>query len=229
MAGSQNIAIYATAQVFFWTGMNGIVYIIDVFIADTSLLKTRMIWFSIAASPIIITTFAGPKLGESFIKHASWRVGYGLFAIITPVICAPFWITFWFMNKKGINFGVVQRPRQGWTFCRSFRHWFFEYDGKFYLKSAVSTELICLVFGLLLLCAGLTVLLVPFGIVKELEGGWKSVTIGCMIPIGLVMLGFFGVWEYFWAYKRVLPFHLMKDRSIVGSCLLAFTGHLAFQ
>ena len=47
-------------QVFYWVGENGIAYVLDVFIADTSSLKWRGLMFAFSNSPYIATTFAGP-------------------------------------------------------------------------------------------------------------------------------------------------------------------------
>lgn len=69
MAVCGNVETYCAAQVFYWTGMNGMDYVLNIFIADTSLLKNRVIWFAIANSPYICNTFAGPKLGETFLRH----------------------------------------------------------------------------------------------------------------------------------------------------------------
>ncbi|KAF1921993.1 major facilitator superfamily domain-containing protein [Ampelomyces quisqualis] len=212
MALCQNVETYAAAQVFYWTGINGMTYVIDIFIADTSLLKNRLIWFGIVGSPYICNTFASPKTAEAFIERSTWRWAYGSFAIITPFLCIPFWGIFWFMNKKATNLGIVKKPRNGRTFWQSFKHWFIEFD----------------VIGLVLICAGFIVFLLPFSLATNLQYSWESPTIISMIMIGFVLLVFFGAWEYYMATKTFFPFYLMKNRSIVAACLLGFHAWLAF-
>ena len=73
MAASNNIETYAAAQVFYWVGFNGIAYVLDVFIADTSSLKWRGLMFAFANSPFIVTTFAGAPAAQSFYETAGWR------------------------------------------------------------------------------------------------------------------------------------------------------------
>jgi hypothetical protein len=39
------------AKVFYWVGFNGIAYVMDVVVADTSSLKTRALVFAFATTP----------------------------------------------------------------------------------------------------------------------------------------------------------------------------------
>lgn len=111
--------------------MNGMDYVLSIFIADTSLLKNRLIWLAITNAPYVSNTFAGPKLGETFLNHSTWRWGYGSFAIITPIMCIPFWALFWFMSRRAEELGVVEREKSGRTLARSVKHWCVEFDGEY--------------------------------------------------------------------------------------------------
>jgi MFS family permease len=133
MALCQNVQTYAAAQVFYWTGLNGMGYVLDIFIADTSLLKNRLIWLAIVGSPYICNTFAGPSLADRFIHTMSWRWGYGVFAIVTPVMCIPFWAIFYFMTRRARKMGVVAKPKSNRTFLQSVKHWCNEFDGMHYV------------------------------------------------------------------------------------------------
>jgi hypothetical protein len=132
MASCKNVQTYAAAQVFYWTGMNGMGYVLDIFIADTSLLKNRMIWLAIIGSPYICNTFAGPALAEKFVRSTlGWRWGYGVFAIVTPLMCIPFWAIFYFMTRRARKRGVIAKPKSNRTFMQSVVHWCKEFDGKY--------------------------------------------------------------------------------------------------
>jgi MFS family permease len=130
MAVGQNVQTYAAAQVFYWTGMNGMDYVLNIFIADTSLLKNRLIWLSVTQSPFLCNSFAGPKLGETFLKYSTWRWGYGVFAIITPFMCIPFWTIFWLMSSRAKKLGVIEKEKSGRTVGQSIMHWGTEFDGE---------------------------------------------------------------------------------------------------
>jgi MFS family permease len=130
MAVCHNVQTFAAAQVFYWVGMNGMNYVLDIFIADTSLMKNRLIWLAITGSPYICNAFAGPSLGQVFLHHSSWRWGYSVFAIITPFICIPFWVIFYVMNGRAQTIGVIKNPSSNRTFVQSVVHWCIEFDGE---------------------------------------------------------------------------------------------------
>lgn len=130
MGTCQNVQTYAAAQVFYWSGMNGMDYILDIFIADTSDLKNRAIWLAFVGTPYIVNTFAGPELGQRFLDDSTWRWGYGAFAIITPFMCIPFWLIFSLMSRRAKQQGVVVKEKSGRTFFESVKHYCIEFDGK---------------------------------------------------------------------------------------------------
>jgi hypothetical protein len=105
-------------------------YVLNIFIADTTLLKNFLIWFALSNSPYICNTFAGPKLGEAFLKHSSWRWGYGAFAIITPFMSTPFWAIFWIMSRRAKKLGVIKREKSDRTLGQSIMFWCVEFDGE---------------------------------------------------------------------------------------------------
>jgi len=109
--------------------MNGIDYIFNVFIADTSLLQNRLIWIALTGTPYICNTFAGPKLGETFLMESTWRWGYGTFTIITPIVSMSFWAIFWLMGRRAKKMGVVKREKSGRTLMQNVWHWCVEFDG----------------------------------------------------------------------------------------------------
>lgn len=50
----------------------------------------------------------------------------------------------------------------------------------------------------------------------------------CMIVFGLMLLVAFVIWERFYATKTFFPYYLMKDRTVVASCLLGANAWIAF-
>ena len=90
MASCRSVEQYAAGQVFYWVGFDGIAFVLDVFIADTSSLRSRALMFAFSTSPYIATTFAGPAAAQSFQQTSGWPWAYGTFAILTPVISLPF-------------------------------------------------------------------------------------------------------------------------------------------
>jgi hypothetical protein len=67
---------------------------------------------------------------------------------------------------------------------------------------------------------GWGLLLLPFSLVYYAPHGWKTPYIIAMIVLGAVLLGLFAVWEKFFAPVAYFPFHYLKDRTVLGGCLL---------
>lgn len=130
MAACTNVETYAAAQVFYWVGFNGIAYVLDVFIADTSSLQWRALMFAFSTSPYIATTFAGPAAAQSFYQQSGWQWAFGTFAIVTPVICMPFLGVFWWNQRTARKQGVLTEKREasGRTTFQSIRHYLIEFD-----------------------------------------------------------------------------------------------------
>jgi Trk-type K+ transport system membrane component len=87
---------------------------------------------------------------------------------------------------------------------------------------------IVLVIGLLLICGGFSLFLLPFSLATYQKQGWASPMIICMIITGFIFSVLFAVWEQRWAPKTFFPFFLMKDRSVLAACFLGCNSWIAF-
>lgn len=217
MAACNNVETYAAGQVFYWVGVDGVLYVLSVFIADTTLLKNRGLMLAFAQTPYIFTTFAGGPAAQSFIDRDvknGWRWGYGTFAIVTPLICLPVIAIFFMNKKKAQNMGLLNRERaaSGRTVPQSILHYAIELD----------------VIGILLLVAGLALFLLPFSLYSYQTNGWHSSMIICMLVFGIVILILFGLYEKLLAPKSFLPMSLLFDRTVFGSCVYAGIAFLSF-
>ncbi len=67
---------------------------------------------------------------------------------------------------------------------------------------------------------GWSLLLLPFSLVQYAPNGWKTGYIIAMIVLGVVLLAAFVVWEKFFATVQYFPFKHLKDRSVLGACLV---------
>ena len=82
--------------------------------------------------------------------------------------------------------------------------------------------------GLLLICGGFSIFLLPFSLAAYQTKGWASPLVICMIVFGLILLAIFAVWERFFAPRTFFPFHFIKDRSVIAACLLGANTWIAF-
>ncbi|KAJ0119000.1 siderophore iron transporter mirb [Diaporthe amygdali] len=210
-----NIQTYAAGQVFFWTGMNGIGYVLQIFIADTTKLKNRMIMFGFTTTPYISNTFAGPAAAQEILRGTTWRWGFGAFCIIIPAVCAPVITIFAFNLRKAKKLGLVkekshsERTRTRW---QSAKHWFIELD----------------VFGVLLCVAGFSLLLLPFSLATYQAEKWRSGTVISMLIIGVLCLIAFPLYEKYIAPKTFIPFALFKNRNVLAAALLGGNTWISF-
>ena len=73
---------------------------------------------------------------------------------------------------------------------------------------------------MILTIAGFSLILLPLSIAKRAPDGWATGYIIAMLVIGPLCLVAFGAWEKWFAKVPYLPFHYLRNRTILGSCLL---------
>jgi MFS family permease len=213
MAACDSVETFCAAQVFYWVGYTGITYVLAVVISDTTSLKNRGLMFGIMSTPFIYTTWAGGPAAENFIAGPGWRWGFGSFAIITPVVCMSLPIVFWLSSRKASQRGLIKpRAASGRSVLQSI--WFY----------TVELDLL----GLLLICAGLSLFLLPASLYSYQKDQWRSPMIICMLVFGILLLIIFGLYERFFAPKSFLPMGMLFDRTVFGSCVYAALAFASF-
>ncbi|GKT93639.1 siderophore iron transporter [Colletotrichum tofieldiae] len=212
MAVCKNVETYAAAQTFFWTGMNGVGYVLNIFMADTSTLKNRMILFGFTSTPYVSNTFAGPAAAQAFLEGSTWRWGYGAFTIIIPAIVAPLIIIFTVQMNRAVKQGLYVKKQENRSFWDSVKYWVIELD----------------VAGMLLVVAGFSLLLLPFSLAGYQAHQWREPRIIAMIVIGGLLLVAFPFYEKHIAPKSFVPFELFKNRTVLVACLLGGNMWISF-
>ncbi|KZL74445.1 siderophore iron transporter mirb [Colletotrichum incanum] len=212
MAVCQNVETYAAAQTFFWTGMNGVGYVLNIFMADTSTLKNRMILFGFTSTPYVSNTFAGPAAAQAFLEGSTWRWGYGAFTIIIPAIVAPLIVIFTVQMNRAVKQGLYVKKQENRTFWDSMKYWIIELD----------------VAGMLLVVAGFSLLLLPFSLAGYQAHQWREPRIIAMIVLGGLLLVVFPFYEKHIAPKSFVPFELFKNRTVLVACLLGGNMWISF-
>ncbi|KAK6213812.1 major facilitator superfamily transporter [Colletotrichum tabaci] len=203
-ATCQNVETYAAAQTIFWVGHLGLIYIITIVLADMTSLKNRMTMIALNGTPTIATTFAGPKIAQLFYDQVNFRWAFGAFAIILIGFSAPVAVIFFFSEVKAKKAGLIAPKQKTRSSFESFKHYFVEFD----------------IVGLILVMAGWSMLLLPFSLVSNATHQWESPTIICLIIFGVVSLVLFAVWERYFAKVSLFPYQFLKDRTVLGACLV---------
>ncbi|KAL3423117.1 siderophore iron transporter [Phlyctema vagabunda] len=198
MAACNNVKTYCAAQVFYSIGYTGIDFTITIFIADTSKLKNRAFMIAYSASPWLITTWVYGPACERILATIGFRWGFGIWAIIFPVVCTPLCAIFYYNQRKAVKAGLVNVPPSGRTFAQSFVYYAREFD----------------VIGLLLITSGLALFLLSFSLYSYQKNEWESPLIICFVIFGGLLIIAFSMWEKYFAPVTFIPWPLLKNRTV---------------
>ena len=200
----QKVETYAAAHTIYWTGHLGLIYVISIVIADMTTLRNRMLMITLNNTPAIASTFAGPAIAELFYIESSFRWAYGAFCIILVGVAIPTGVIMLLNQRRAARMGMLPERQSSRTWIKSIKHYVVEFD----------------LVGILLVTAGFSLFLLPFSLASSSSEKWASASIISMIVIGLACLAAFICWEKWGARVAFLPFHYLKDRTIIGSSLL---------
>lgn len=126
-----NVTTYAAGHTFFWVGHLGLLYVIDVMLADMTTLKNRMLAFSINGTPTIATTFAGPAIAELFYEQSTWRWAFGAFCIILIGVGIPVATVMLLQQRKAAKLGALPERAHKRTKFESVKFYVVEFDGMY--------------------------------------------------------------------------------------------------
>lgn len=209
MAASQNVETYASAQIFYSAGSTGLQILQQVFIADSSNLLNRAIFANLPDIPFLFTVWLGPMIASWVLKQLNWRWGYGMWAVLLPSAFLPLALSLYINQRKAQKLNLLKsKPWKGKGLKNVLRSAWFELD----------------VFGLILLSAAVTLILVPLTLAAHAKDTWRNGGIIAMIVIGGVCLIAYPFWE---TSKRLAPhpllsLGLLRQRSALAGCALAF-------
>lgn len=206
MAACRNVETYAAAQVFSVTGAQAVSYCITIFVADTSTLRSRGLMLAFATSPYIVTTWIGGPISESVLAGPGWRWGFGIWAIVTPVVVVPLILLFLLNQKRAVRAGLLdQQVRIG-------------FSPQGILDYLIEVDLL----GILILAGGMALFLLPLSLFSYQGREWESPMIIAMLVVGLVLLAIFPLYEKFLAPVKFIPMHLLGDRTVLMGGIMIF-------
>ena len=209
MAASTNVQTYASAQIFYAAGSTGLQILQQVFIADSSSLLNRALLALLPEMPFLVTVWIGPTIADAILQATSWRWGYGMWSIILPASFLPLGLSLLLNQRKAKRLNLIkERPHNRRGIVAIARRTWYDLD----------------IFGLTLLSAAVTLILVPLTLAANSKNGWKSNNIIVMIAVGVVSLIILPFWETSktLAPKPLLSLHLLKQRTALAGCTLAF-------
>jgi hypothetical protein len=126
-----------------------------------------------------------------------------------------------FMYRKAKQAGVIEEHKSGRTVLQSIAFHFVQFDGECQssLCKGDPTDNI-IVIGIVLIMAAFCLFLLPFSLVAYAPRAWNTPYIIAMIVLGILLFPVFVIWEAKFTPVPFLPWKYLKERTIVGSCLL---------
>ncbi|TDZ30271.1 MFS siderochrome iron transporter 1 [Colletotrichum spinosum] len=200
----KNMETYVAGHTIYYIGHFGMIFVIDIMLADMTSLKNRMIMFGINGTPTVIVVFAGPRIADLFYNNLNFRWAFAAFGIILTGICLPAALIMFLMQRKAEKAGMLEKLKSDRTHLQGFLYYLVQFD----------------ILGILLLTGMFTLIMLPFSIVAYAANGWNSAHIIAMEVIGVLCIPAFYVWEKYFAPATFIPYHYLKNRSILGSGLL---------
>ncbi|KAG6885294.1 hypothetical protein C0993_003578 [Termitomyces sp. T159_Od127] len=192
---------------------SGLQLLTQIIIADITTLKWRGLVSSLISMPFIINAFIGANVSASVIKHAGWRWGYGMFAILIPVSLLPLITTLLWAENKAKKLGITPKPN------RTAKGLFEQImDGANRLD----------IPGLVLIGTCVALILLPLTLSSSAEGGWNNPSMIAMIVIGCVLVPFIGIYEFNFAKYPVIPRRFAVNRSIVIASIIGALDFISF-
>ncbi|KAJ4334393.1 hypothetical protein N0V95_009183 [Ascochyta clinopodiicola] len=214
MAACKNVQTYCAAYTFYYMGYNSIDFSMTVFIADTSKLKNRALFIGYASSPWLITTWVYGFAVNRMVAPGGigFKWGFGIFAIIAPFVCAPLITMFYVNQNKARKQGLITpNPSRG-SFAQTVTYYLKEFD----------------VIGILILALGLALFLLSFNLYTYQKDEWRSPMILCFLIIGFLLCICFGLWEKYLAPVTFIPWHLLKNRTVIFTYTMAASLYIAW-
>ncbi|KAL3476763.1 hypothetical protein BJX99DRAFT_227272 [Aspergillus californicus] len=212
MAGCNNVETYCAAQVFYQIGYTGLDFTMTIFIADTSKLKNRAFWIAFVASPYIATVWAYGPASQSTLNTIGFRWGFGVWAIVIPVVSAPLFFLFYYNQCKAEKMGLIPERELNRTFPQSIVHYVKEFD----------------LIGVFIFALGLALFLLAFNLYTKQADEWRSPFIICFLIFGgLLIIGFI-FYEKYIAPVTFIPWYLLKDRTVIFTYTMATSLYIAW-
>ncbi|EPY52325.1 siderophore-iron transporter Str3 [Schizosaccharomyces cryophilus OY26] len=211
IASSKTISAYVIGTVFVAIGGSGLDFLNSVIVGDLTPLKWRGFATSILSTPFIFTVWFSGLIVQGILDH-NWRWGYGMFAIIMPVVLVPAIVILSYLERSAVaEFKSKKEECPTENITKSSK-----------LRNVYQALLEVDVFGLILLGFGFSLLLLPFSLVSYAKNGWRNPSMIAMIIVGGIILIIFGLYELFLAPYPLCPRRILFNKTFMMAVVIDF-------
>ncbi|KAK6225845.1 hypothetical protein QIS74_01892 [Colletotrichum tabaci] len=227
-ASSSSFAAYTVGICFTSVGKSGLDLLSDIIVGDLTPLQWRGFFGAALSIPFVVTVPVNGFIAEGFVDN--WRWGLGMFAILVPVLLLPAIVTLYSMQRRGEKLGMVtmaasKRLRTGGDSgeeavykSRGFAYWV-----KLLYEGLIDIDII----GLAILGASFSLILLPFTLAKEADGGWGNAGIIAMLVVGFVLLVAFILYEMYLSPKPLMTKRIIQNRTFLAAVTIYTFNQMA--
>ncbi|CAO3597516.1 unnamed protein product [Absidia cylindrospora] len=216
MASAPTYGAFVGGQVVYSFGYSGILILGPIVIGGQfTNVVDRGLMQALYNLPSLVNFFTTPLVGDA-LGIPKWRWGYGMNSILLTVCSTPLIASLWRLQYRVKKTELYIEYKQQQKAINSM------------VKKKTLTEKITWfiaevdLIGSLLLVGGLCMILLPLVLSTTMWGGWQSSrTIGCLVA-GVVAWIAFGIYEWKFATKPVLPIMKWQNRTpLLGILVLS--------
>ncbi|GAA5894686.1 uncharacterized protein JCM6883_002178 [Sporobolomyces salmoneus] len=217
---SPTLAAYIVGNVFSQIGSSGFDLLNTILMADLVPLKYRGLGMGLLSSPYLVTVWFTSEIVAALSTDDKWRWGYGMFAIIYPVIWTPACLCMWWLESRALKEGLINVDAARAGLDDSKVELVAQVEQKTLRDQVVQVLLEVDLIGLILLGFGWSLLLLPFSLYGGAKGGFQNQSLIAMIAVGAVCLLAYPVYEWKFAKYPSMPKRILYNRSFNTAVLI---------
>ncbi|KAI8384809.1 major facilitator superfamily domain-containing protein [Radiomyces spectabilis] len=193
-ATAQNLDTLVGGQVLYSFGYAGVHVLGHVLIADMTSRVNRGLFQAFYDVPAIVNIFVAPFVGDALWRSGQWRWTYSMIPFGIGLTSIPL-LTGLFRVEKKVKKSGLMKPLPSDQPTKKKSVW------QHIVSFAVEMDVI----GSILFVGALCLIMLPLVLALSRFGGWGSpTTIGTIVG-GVVCLLLFGIWEWKFAEKPLVP------------------------
>lgn len=253
LSRATNVQKYAGGAALMSFGHSGTMILLQVSLSDASSLRWRLLAIGLTYTQSIINTWSTGEIVTALLGNTSWQFGVAMWAFITPLFFAPFFIHYTYLTLqaaktdkwKQVNHDqrrmfIEGLPSAGRFFDSNLER--VPNTGLFMERIKNKAEYVGLALihnvklvfwyvdciGCVLIACVLGLLLVPLTLAGGTSSKWKQAKIIVPLVLGVLLIPVFVVWETKITKRPMVPFKVMKNRGIWAALVVSILDNFVY-